>query len=62
MEEDLDFDTPFSQMNAWTIISAYFEEHGLVRQQCVARNPFAPLAWPPLANPPQPPPPTHTRT
>lgn len=32
-EEELDFETPFSMVNAWVVIEAYFEEHGLVRQQ-----------------------------
>ncbi len=49
--DDLDFDTPFSQMDAWTIITAYFEEHGLVRQQCVRAQP---AARPPAAHPPPP--------
>ena len=54
MEDDdaLDFETPFSQMNAWTIITAYFEEHGLVRQQCVPCDlPFLCCAAPPPPSP-----------
>ena len=77
-EDDLDFETPFSQMDAWTIIAAYFEEHGLVRQQCVpprscparlllcpALCPWAllhPSARPLLTLPPSPPCPCTTTT
>ena len=56
MEDDdaLDFETPFSQMNAWTIITAYFEEHGLVRQQCVPWWPSPMPAHPSLSPPSRP--------
>jgi hypothetical protein len=65
-EDDLDFETPFSQMDAWTIIAAYFEEHGLVRQQCVpprscpARLLLLPCALPLGPFSPQRAPPSHS--